>query len=56
MCLRYSFEMIEEANRVESAIARVLDDGLRTRDIMSDGMREVDTGTMGDAILAAFRG
>ena len=56
MCLRYSFEMIDEANRVESAIAKVLDDGLRTRDIMSDGMREVDTGTMGDAILSAFRG
>ncbi len=56
MCLRYSFEMVEEADRVESAIAKVLDDGLRTRDIMSDGMREVNTSTMGDAILSAFQG
>ena len=56
MCLRYSFNMIDEANRVEAAIAKVLDDGLRTGDIMSDGARQVSTVEMGDAILAAYAG
>ena len=55
MCLRYSFNMVAEADRLEAAISAVLDDGLRTRDIMSDGMTEVGTGQMGDAIIAKFR-
>ncbi|EKF19065.1 3-isopropylmalate dehydrogenase [Nitratireductor pacificus] len=55
MCLRYSFNMVEEADRLEKAIAAVLDDGLRTRDIMSDGATEVGTGAMGDAVLAKYR-
>ena len=55
MCLRYSFEMIAEADRLEAAIAAVLDDGLRTKDIMSDGMKEVGTVEMGDAIIAKYR-
>lgn len=55
MCLRYSFNMVEEADRLEAAIAAVLDDGLRTRDIMSDGMSEVGTIAMGDAVLEKFR-
>ena len=54
MCLRYSFEMIEQADRLEAAIAKVLDDGLRTGDIMSDGMKKVGTIEMGAAILAAY--
>jgi 3-isopropylmalate dehydrogenase len=54
MCLRYSFEMVEEADRLEAAIASVLDDGLRTKDIMSSGMQEFGTTAMGDAILAKF--
>ncbi len=54
MCLRYSFDMVAEANRLEAAIASVLEDGLRTRDIMSPGMREVGTAAMGDAIIARF--
>ncbi|RUU85924.1 3-isopropylmalate dehydrogenase, partial [Mesorhizobium sp. M7A.T.Ca.TU.009.01.1.2] len=56
MCLRYSFGMVDEADRVESAIAAVLDEGLRTKDIMSDGMTEVGTVQMGDAIIAKFLG
>ena len=55
MCLRYSFEMIEQADRLEAAIAKVLDDGLRTGDIMSDGMTKVGTTEMGDAVLAAYQ-
>ena len=54
MCLRYSFEMIEQADRLEAAIAQVLDDGLRTGDIMSDGMKQVGTVEMGEAILSAY--
>jgi 3-isopropylmalate dehydrogenase len=54
MCLRYSFNMIEEADRLEGAIAAVLDDRYRTADIMSDGMTEVGTSAMGDAILEKF--
>ncbi len=54
MCLRYSFNMILEADRLESAIAAVLDDGYRTRDIMTEGKREVGTAAMGDAVLDMF--
>lgn len=55
MCLRYSFNMVAEADRLEAAIAGVLDDGVRTADIMSDGMTKVGTVEMGDAILAKFK-
>jgi 3-isopropylmalate dehydrogenase len=54
MCLRYSFGMIAEADRLEAAVAAVLDDGLRTRDIASEGARSVGTTEMGDAILAKY--
>ena len=55
MCLRYSFNMVEEADRLEKAIAAVLEDGLRTRDLMSEGMTEVGTMAMGDAIVAKYK-
>jgi 3-isopropylmalate dehydrogenase len=55
MCLRYSFEMIEEADRLEKAIANVLDKGIRTPDIADKGAPTVSTVEMGDAILAEFR-
>ncbi|MEP7452610.1 3-isopropylmalate dehydrogenase [Phyllobacterium sp. SB3] len=55
MCLRYSFNMVAEADRLEAAIAGVLDEGIRTADIMSDGMTKVGTVEMGDAILAKFK-
>jgi 3-isopropylmalate dehydrogenase len=54
MCLRYSFAMIAEAEALDAAIAAVLDDGLRTADIMSEGCRLVGTGQMGEAILDKF--
>ena len=56
LCLRSSLGMGSEANRLESAIASVLDGGLRTGDIMGDGenLRMVGTSEMGDAIVAAF--
>src|SRR5690349_12999126 len=54
MCLRYSFNMVAEADRLEKAIAITLDSGLRTKDIMSPGMTEVGTTAMGDAIIEKF--
>jgi 3-isopropylmalate dehydrogenase len=54
MCLRYSFAMKAEADAVERAVAAVLDQGLRTGDIMQPGMRLVGTNEMGSAILAAL--
>ena len=55
MCLRYSFNMIGEADRLEKAIANVLDSGIRTGDIMGEGCTKVGTTQMGDAILAECR-
>ncbi|WP_424983498.1 3-isopropylmalate dehydrogenase [Maritalea sp. S77] len=52
MALRYSFEMIELADKLEAAISSVLDEGLRTGDIMQDGCKKVSTTEMGDAIIA----
>jgi 3-isopropylmalate dehydrogenase len=54
MCLRYSFNMVAEADRLEKAIADTLEAGLRTRDIMSPGMTEVGTTAMGEAIRERF--
>jgi 3-isopropylmalate dehydrogenase len=55
MCLRYSFNKVAEADRLEKAIANVLDKGIRTGDIMSEGCTKVGTSAMGDAILAEFK-
>ena len=54
MCLRYSFYLGEAAERIERAIAQVLDDGLRTADIKQDGCRTIGTKEMGEAIVAAL--
>ena len=50
MALRYSFGMIELANKLEGSIAAVLDDGLRTGDIAQGG-KSVGTEDMGAAIM-----
>jgi len=55
MMMRYSFNLIEEADNVEKAIANVLDKGLRTGDIWSEGDQKVTTSEMGDAILAELQ-
>jgi 3-isopropylmalate dehydrogenase len=51
MALRYSFGMIELADRVEAAISAVLDEGLRTGDIAQPNRKIVGTQEMGAAIL-----
>ena len=53
MALRYSFDLGEEADRVEKAVETVLADGVRTKDIAQGGA-SVSTSGMGDAILAAL--
>ena len=52
MCLRYSFDMIEDANMVETAVQNVLESGMRTGDIMQPGMTQVSCAQMGDAVTA----
>src|SRR5438876_7124328 len=52
MALRYSFGLVELANKVEAAIASVLADGLRTGDIAQDNRKTVGTTEMGAAIIA----
>lgn len=55
MALRYSFDQLEEADRLETAIEKVLADGVRTGDLLADeGVTPVSTTEMGDAILAAL--
>ena len=54
MCLRYSFFLGETADKIDGAIASVLDQGLRTADIKQDGCRTVGTREMGEAIVKAL--
>jgi 3-isopropylmalate dehydrogenase len=54
MMLRYTLAAPELAERIEAAVARVLDQGLRTRDIQSPGTRVIGTSEMGDAVVAAL--
>jgi 3-isopropylmalate dehydrogenase len=55
MALRYSFDLGEDATRVEKAVEKVLADGVRTADLMGpEGGTPVSTAQMGDAVLAAL--
>ena len=54
MMLRYTLDEAAMADRIEKAVSKVLDDGLRTADIYSEGMTKVSTSEMGDAVLAAL--
>lgn len=54
MMLRYSFGLEEEAQAIEKAVDKVLDEGYRTADIYEDGMKKVGTRRMGELIAAAI--
>ena len=54
MMLRYSLDLDKEADAVETAVQKVLTDGYRTGDIMSDGCKLVGTKEMGDLIADAI--
>lgn len=52
MMLRYSFDLDREAEAVEKAVVRVLKEGYRTIDIMSEGKIQIGTREMGDRICS----
>ncbi|PLX38391.1 MAG: 3-isopropylmalate dehydrogenase [Hyphomicrobiales bacterium] len=55
MALRYSLGLVEDADKLEAAIAATLDRGLRTGDIARDGDTVVSTAEMGTAVLEEFQ-
>ena len=55
MALRYSLNLDKEADNLDQAVQKVLDDGLRTQDILSKGKKEVSTSQMGDAIISKLK-
>lgn len=50
LMLQYSFNLPEALEKIKTAINQVLEAGYRTPDIMEDGCKLVDTGTMGDLV------
>jgi len=55
MALKYSLDLDKESNTLEKAVQSVLDEGLRTKDILSKGKKEVSTSEMGDAIISKLQ-
>jgi len=55
MALRYSLDLGKEADNLEKSVQDVLNLGLRTKDIISKGMKEVSTSQMGDAIISKLK-
>lgn len=54
MMMRYAFDLQSEAAMLETAVRTVLEQGLRTADIVQDGKKKISTSEMGDAILKAL--
>ena len=54
MMLRFSLNQEAAASRIEAAVQAVLEQGLRTGDIYSEGTRKVGTAEMGEAVVAAL--
>jgi 3-isopropylmalate dehydrogenase len=54
MMLKFTFNQLEAADRIERAVSGVLASGLRTTDIWSEGTTKVSTRDMGDAVVAAI--
>lgn len=56
MMLRYTFNLQDAAQAIEAAVSDVLDQGLRTKDLMSDQseLKAVGTAQMGDAVVASL--
>ena len=54
MMLRYSLAESEAAQSIDQAVGRVLDQGLRTADIYTEGTTRASTSEMGDAVVAAL--
>lgn len=56
MMLRYSLGREDLAIKIEKAVSHVLDQGLRTGDIYSQGMKKASTSEMGQAVVDALAG
>jgi len=54
MMLRYTLDETDIADKIETAVKSVLDKGLRTLDIYTDGSTKVSTSEMGDAVVSAL--
>jgi 3-isopropylmalate dehydrogenase len=54
LMLRYSLKQAAAAQRIEAAVSKVLQSGLRTADIHTPGTRKVGSAEMGDAVVAAL--
>jgi len=54
MMLRYSLDKAAQADRIEAAVKKVLEQGLRTADIYEDGTTKVGTAEMGSAVIKAL--
>jgi 3-isopropylmalate dehydrogenase len=54
MMMRYTFAREDIAQRIEGAVRKVLQQGLRTGDIYEEGMKKVGCAAMGDAVVAAL--
>jgi 3-isopropylmalate dehydrogenase len=52
MLLRHSLDLKTEADVLESAVTRTLDDGARTPDIAKPGAKAMSTRELGDAVIA----
>ncbi len=55
MMLRYSFDLDKEAQAIEDAVKKVLQDGYRTIDIMSEGCTQVGCSQMGDLLVERIK-
>ncbi len=55
MMLRYTFDMNEEAQKIENAVIKVLEQGYRTADLAKPGDKVLGTTQMGDAVVAALK-
>ncbi|MGZ8135822.1 MAG: 3-isopropylmalate dehydrogenase [Methylococcaceae bacterium] len=55
MMLRFTFNQIEAAERIEAAVNDALNANVRTADIYSEGMQKVTTSQMGDAVVSALK-
>ncbi|MFV0518924.1 MAG: 3-isopropylmalate dehydrogenase [Lachnospirales bacterium] len=52
MMLKYSFNLLEEAEAIENAVTKVLEQNYRTEDIYVNGTKKVTTKVLGDLIVA----
>ena len=54
MMLRYSLDEPAAADAIEAAVEKVLESGLRTPDIFTEGCQKIGTAEMGDAVVKAL--